>query len=56
MDNSKVIERWHSMPINAEDIFETQLLMSAKKFKRYKYSIYLMHKCALKLQHWFFKL
>ena len=41
MDNSKVIERWHSMPINA-DIFETQLLMTAKKFKRYKYSIYLM--------------
>ena len=38
-----------------QELYEQALLMSQKKFKNYKYSIFLLQKQAIKIQHWFFK-
>jgi hypothetical protein len=50
--NKIALLRWHQ---NKPFSDESELLLTARLFKKYKYSIYTMQRSALKIQHWFFK-
>eukprot|EP00347_Sterkiella_histriomuscorum_P022702 403337478 len=59
MDQSllqKVLQRWHAQPQQDPDQYELKLLQTQKKFKNYKYSIYVLNRHALKIQHWYYRI
>ncbi|CDW86784.1 UNKNOWN [Stylonychia lemnae] len=53
---SPTLDRWVNKPRIDPEEYESQLLLTQRKFKNYKYSIYVLNRKALKIQHWFFKL
>ena len=55
LEPEEVIQRWHSRKWNIKQI-ENYLAVRHVNFKKYKFSVYVLQKCALKIQHWYFNL
>ena len=50
----KTVKRWYNCKMTAEQMAQYVVGLQVK-FRKYRYSIYYLWRCALKIQHWFFK-